>query len=203
MPNILRPIAFVLAGLAVATASLAAAQSAVAANSNSSVSFAVTYSASGSNLVSSNRFWLEGGGAELATSTFHGLGVAASVVGLHTPNSGTGIPVNLVVTTFGPRYSWIAHRKSASRSIVLFAQGLAGEADGFRGLYPALLVPNTSSNSLAIQVGGGIDLGLTHHLSLRLLQADWLRTQLPNSTTNVQNNLRLAAGIVFHTNSRK
>ena len=26
---------------------------------------------------------------------------------------------------------------------------------------------------------------------------DWLRTQLPNATTKVQNNLRLGAGLVF------
>jgi len=32
-----------------------------------------------------------------------------------------------------------------------------------------------------------------------VIQADWLRTQLPNSTTNVQNDLHLGAGIVFHT----
>jgi len=197
MPNILRPLAFVLAGL-VAAASPGAAQSAAAANTDRGVSFAITYSESGSNLVSSNRFWLEGGGAELATSSWHGFGVAASVVGLHTSNSGSGVPVNLVVTTFGPRYSWSPHH---SRT-VLFAQGLVGEVDGFDGLYPRTPAADTSTSRLATQVGGGIDLGFRRHFSLRLLQADWLRTQLPNAGTNVQNNFRLGAGIVFHTNSR-
>ena len=199
MRSLLQHLVFILAGSALAAASSAAAQTASATPSNNGVSFAVTYSAGGSNLVSSNRFWLEGGGAELATSSWHGLGVAASVVGLHTSNSSDGVPINLVVTTFGPRYSLTLHHQSSSRHIGLFAQGLVGEADGFHGLYPAPSMANTSANSLATQVGGGIDLGFSRHISLRLFQADWMRTQLPNSTTNIQNNLRLGAGIVFHT----
>jgi hypothetical protein len=31
-----------------------------------------------------------------------------------------------------------------------------------------------------------------------LAEADWLRTQMPNSSDNVQNNLRLGAGLVWH-----
>jgi hypothetical protein len=30
-----------------------------------------------------------------------------------------------------------------------------------------------------------------------VFEADWLRTQLPNSDTDVQNNIRLAAGVVI------
>jgi hypothetical protein len=46
-------------------------------------------------------------------------------------------------------------------------------------------------------VGGGVDIGLSPHFALRVFQADWLRTQFPNADTNVQNNFRVAAGIVF------
>jgi hypothetical protein len=42
-------------------------------------------------------------------------------------------------------------------------------------------------------------MGLTRHVSLRVIQANWLRTQMPNATTNVQNNLLLGAGVVFHS----
>jgi hypothetical protein len=44
-----------------------------------------------------------------------------------------------------------------------------------------------------------MDLRISHHFSLRLFKADWLRTQLPNSTTDVQNDLLLGAGIVIHS----
>ncbi len=56
---------------------------------------------------------------------------------------------------------------------------------------------NYSANSLATYVGGRVNLRLKRHLALRALGADWLRTQLPNATTNAQNNLRLGAGLIY------
>jgi len=56
---------------------------------------------------------------------------------------------------------------------------------------------NESANSLALYVGGGVNLRLKDHLALRALEADWLRTQMPNATTNVQNNLRVGAGLIY------
>jgi hypothetical protein len=50
---------------------------------------------------------------------------------------------------------------------------------------------------LALCIGGGVNVALRHRLALRAFEADWLRTQLPDGTTNVQNNLRLGAGLVF------
>jgi hypothetical protein len=65
------------------------------------------------------------------------------------------------------------------------------------GIFPSSTRLNTSGNSLALQIGGGIDLPLTRHFSVRAFDANWLRTQLPNVTTNVQNNLRLGAGMFY------
>jgi hypothetical protein len=48
-----------------------------------------------------------------------------------------------------------------------------------------------------LQIGGSADLELSRHFALRLVHADWLRTQLPNATTNVQNTLQFDGGIVF------
>jgi peptidoglycan-associated lipoprotein len=42
-----------------------------------------------------------------------------------------------------------------------------------------------------------MNLPLSRHIDLRAFEADWLRTELPNSTTNIQNNLRVGAGFVF------
>ena len=41
------------------------------------------------------------------------------------------------------------------------------------------------------------NLALTPHVAVRLVQADWVRTELSNAGGNVQNNLRLGAGVVF------
>ena len=81
--------------------------------------------------------------------------------------------------------------------VAIFGQGLLGQAWGFDSYFPTASGAIRSDNSLALQVGGGLDLSFTRHFGIRVLQADWLRTQLPNGTTDVQNTLRLGAGIVF------
>jgi len=64
-------------------------------------------------------------------------------------------------------------------------------------VFPNPAGANESANSLALYVGGGVNLRLKDHLALRALEADWLRTQMPNATTNVQNNLRVGAGLIY------
>ena len=141
----------------------------------------------------SQRFWLQGGSLELGIDAWRGWGVAADVTGTHTSSIGTSGPsLSLVTTTFGPRYRWHGgHRFS------VYGQGLLGEANGFRSLFPTERGAINSANSLALQVGGGVDLKLSKTLAIRALDAGWLRTQLPNSTNDRQNSLRLGAGVVL------
>jgi hypothetical protein len=56
---------------------------------------------------------------------------------------------------------------------------------------------NDSADSLALYAGGGVNLRLKNRFALRAIEANWLRTQMPNATTNVQNNLRLGAGLIY------
>jgi hypothetical protein len=51
-----------------------------------------------------------------------------------------------------------------------------------------------SANSFAAAVGGGVDLKVVHHFSIRLVQVDYLFTHFTGAT---QNNLRLSSGFVF------
>lgn len=160
------------------------------------VALALTYDEQGSNLTTANRFWLQGGAAELNVRLYRGLGATVSVLGLHAGSTAGGAPVNVITEAFGPSYTLTL--PSRSHNVSLFARGLFGEANGFHGVYPGQGAPMSSSSSLAAVAGGGVDIRLSHHLGLRLVQADWVRTQLPNSLTNVQNNLRLGAGIILH-----
>ena len=64
-------------------------------------------------------------------------------------------------------------------------------------VFPERAGASDSGNSLALYIGGGVNLRLKDHLALRAFEADWLRTQMPNATTNVQNNLRLGAGLIY------
>jgi hypothetical protein len=159
-----------------------------------SLEVAVTYDLSNANLVAGNRFWLQGGSVQLHSQFWHGLGVVADVAGLHTANANSsGVGLDLVTVTFGPRYTW----SPAHRRLSLFGQALVGEANGLNSIFPSFTGADASAQGLAIQVGGGINWPLTRHISARGVEADWLRTQLPNSTTNVQNNLRIGTGLVY------
>jgi hypothetical protein len=163
------------------------------------VDLGVTYTAQHSNLVSTPTFWQQGGSVELSTQTWRGLGVAANITGTEVGSAAnSGVGLDMLTTTFGPRYTWYKPRgASPKRSLAIIGQGLIGEAHGWNSYFPSAGGVQTSHNSFALQVGGGVDLGLSRHFAIRAIQADWLRTQFPNSATNVQNSFRLGAGIVL------
>lgn len=140
-----------------------------------------------------DNFWMQGGSIELGTNTWRGLGIAANVSGTHTGAIGaTTIPLSIVTTTFGPRYRWHAdHRLST------YGEGLIGEANGFKSLFPTITGAQTSANSFASQAGGGLDYRVSQHIAVRAVEAAWQHTQLPNGTNNVQNDLRLGAGLIL------
>jgi outer membrane immunogenic protein len=192
--SIIRPM------LAAALFSLAMRAQAQQRSMVGQVDFGITYAAGYSNYVPTTTFWMQGGSIELAGHIPHGLAVVADITGLHEGGSGSsGVPINLVTDTFGPRYTRVIATRARKHPIALFGQALIGEAHGFSSVFPGPSGASTDALSFALQVGGGTDLALSPHLSLRALQADWLRTQLPNAGSNVQNDLRVAAGIVVHT----
>jgi len=88
---------------------------------------------------------------------------------------------------------------------MVFGEGLAGETNAFHSLFSVGSGPvgspnagtTTSANALAVETGGGLDIRLSRRFAVRAIRASYLRTQLPNTSTNVQNNLSLGAGIVF------
>jgi hypothetical protein len=160
---------------------------------SSRLEVAFLYSPLLTNVVRTNQFWMEGGSVQVSGQFWRGWGVMADVSGFHTQNAGnSGVGLDMVTSTFGPRYRWSA----ATRRYALFGQALAGEANGFNSVFPAPGAAISSARSLALQMGGGMDVPIKSSLSLRVFEADWLRTQLPNSETNTQNNVRLAAGVV-------
>jgi len=55
-------------------------------------------------------------------------------------------------------------------------------------------VGSASDNAFAMALGGGVDAGITRHIALRLVQADYLMTRF--QSTN-QNNARISTGVVF------
>lgn len=166
----------------------------IAAPESHELDLAFTYNPQRSNLVNGSNFWLQGGAVDLSSEFYHSLSIVANVAGERASNiSSSGINLTLVTATFGPRYTWAR----PSQKLTIFGHGLIGEAFGTDSIFPSLRGAQTDFNTLALQVGGGIDFRLSKHIALRAIQADWVRTQFPNSTTNVQNNFRLGTGIVF------
>jgi hypothetical protein len=166
------------------------------------IDLAVTYDAPHTNHITAQSFWMQGGAVELGAQAYRGLGIVARVEGLHAgTNSTTGEPLSLVTTVFGPRYTV----QTRSHRYALFGEGLVGIANGFHSLFSEGSGPvgsvnagtTSSSNALAVDVGGGLDVRLNHRFAIRAIRASYLRTQFPNTTTNVQNSLSLGAGLVM------
>jgi hypothetical protein len=141
-------------------------------------------------------FNMIGGSSEVAIHAFRALSLVADLTGERATTIGptAGDDLSLVVFTVGPRFS---HRFSGGR-FTPFVQGLVGVAHGFDGMFPG---SNGSlfgaANGLAVLAGGGLDLAINRHLAIRAIQADYLRTQLPNGQADEQNLLRLGAGVVL------
>lgn len=156
----------------------------------------MSFTADRTNPVNGSHTWLLGGSAELGVNGWKGVGIAAKVTGLTSSAFGSqGTPLNLVVTTFGPRYRF--QPKHSYRTASVYGEGLIGEANGFRGLFPSRSGVQSNSSTMALQVGGGIDCSLNSRLMIRAVEASWLRTQFANSTTNVQNNLIVGSGLAL------
>ncbi len=153
---------------------------------------AVGYNTQRSSGTGGASFWQQGGLLEVSAQAYRGLGFAVLISGGHIENrNGSGTGLDMITTTFGPRYTL------SYKGVGIFGEGLIGNAKGFHSVFPATSGAMTDSDSFALQLGGGIDLRISSRLAVRPLQATWLRTQFPNGTTNVQNNLQLGAGIVF------
>lgn len=155
---------------------------------------AFTFNAASANQVGGSRFWMSGAGMQVHDRFWGGLGMVADFSGLHKANiNSSDVGLDMVTTVFGPRYTWSPSHKRLD----LYGQGLVGEVFAFHTLLPMKPFPIPSDNGLAVLAGGGMDLRATPHVGVHLFEADWLRTQLLNTTTNAQNSLRAGAGVVF------
>jgi outer membrane protein OmpA-like peptidoglycan-associated protein len=102
--------------------------------------------------------------------------------------------MSIYTASVGPRFTW------RSEGINLFAHALVG--------LNRLELPNFGShNQIGGILGGGIDLGVTHGLSIRLIEADYqvvqdnFSKQLPATDPNrhsTLNGVRLRTGLVFN-----
>jgi outer membrane protein with beta-barrel domain len=125
-----------------------------------------------------------GGDGQFVYNVNNWLGVLGDVGGYWATNStaqGAAIPY-----LFGPRLSF---RHGA---VTPFAQVLLG------GVVTSSGIEQSGWQShFAMTAGGGIDVRVSRHFSIRPLQAEYFLTKIPDGLNNRQNNFRFGAGIVF------
>ena len=144
-------------------------------------------------------FWFKGAGVDAALTFWKGVGIAAALSGDHATGYLPHTDENKVSFLVGPRYTlvaWKGHaRPESQRRVLLFGQGLVGLAHGFDTRFSN---GATSSNELAIQTGGGLNLYLTKKFGIRPIEVDFVRTQIGADAFSTQNDLHLAAGLIYH-----
>jgi hypothetical protein len=195
-------LAGVFAGAA--TSLLAQAQNA-SVKTPASVDVGVTYAAERAQLAPGNCgcFWLQGGGADVALTLWKGLGPSASMTGAHISDYTDGVDINKISYMGGPRYTrtvWTRHAAGSREGLHLqiIGEALFGGVHAFDGAFPTSTGLKPAANSFALQAGGGINLFISGRIGVRLLQADYVRTQLPNNYSKSQNDLRVAFGVNYH-----
>lgn len=129
-----------------------------------------------------NRFSLNGWNFQGTYNVNHWLGATADFGGYY------GSPFNMGANNysflFGPTVSIPTARFTP------FVHTLFGVDRSDAAVYGS----TGSDNVFAMAIGGGVDAPIHSHLSLRLAQVDWLRSE--HFSTD-QNNLRVSTGIVF------
>jgi len=156
---------------------------------------AVTYSADRSSALAGSSFWMQGGGVQIHGQFWKGLGAVGDVTAVHTNNiTGTGVGLELVTATFGPRFTVSLD----NQRLEIFGQALAGVANGLNSTFPNYPNPSSTANGMAVNIGGGVNVRLNARFSFRAAQLSWLRTGLPNSNGNVENQLLCGSGLVMH-----
>jgi hypothetical protein len=125
-----------------------------------------------------------GGGGELIYNVNRWLGVLGDMSGSWATNStsqGAAMPY-----LFGPRLS-LRHGV-----VTPFVQVLLG------GVLTSSGIEQIGWQShFAMTAGGGIDLKVSKHFSIRPVQAEYFLTKIPDGLNNRQNNFRFSAGVVF------
>lgn len=134
----------------------------------------------------SQTFQGNGGGGELVYNVNHWLGVLGDVSGVWATNTSTQSGGAAVPYLIGPRANF---RRGIATP---FAQVLLGGVVTSSGIETL-----GWQNHLAMSAGGGIDLKVSKHFSIRAARAEYLLTKIPDGLHNRQNNFRFSAGIVL------
>jgi outer membrane protein OmpA-like peptidoglycan-associated protein len=156
---------------------------------------------------------LQGGDTNIAFNFNHYLGLVGDFAGYHAHTltfDGAGGSYRDVGAD-GNAFTYMGGLRLSYRRprFTLFAQALFGDANARKVTInnctgSPVCTPLPAEESLALALGGGLDLNLNRHFAFRLIQAEYFMTRFmdPSSTagtTGTRNNARLSSGIVFRS----
>jgi len=128
----------------------------------------------------------QGGAGSVAGNLNHWFGVVGDFGACKITGQPSGTSAHLVNYLFGPKLTYRSHGRLSPFAQVLFG----GERIGVS----ATGLGSTSDSSFAMTFGGGADYELTNHVSVRVIQAEYLYTKFGGTH---QNNARISAGVVY------
>lgn len=126
------------------------------------------------------------------------LGLVAEIGAYRIKSLPPGVTGSTYTFLFGPRFY---HRGEHFTPFVHALFGAGRLADIQANTIPtgsAFFNRTFSENAFASALGGGVDLNINKHISIRLIQADWLMTRFNDGGDNQQNNFRASTGLVLH-----
>jgi hypothetical protein len=163
-----------------------------AESSSLHMSITATYTPARFGQVNGGSFWVQGGGFQIQARVGDRLGMVTDARTFHTSNiNASGEGLSFTTITAGPQYTLPLRRNMAVYGQFLFGGSMA------TGLFPQNSGLQTSASGLALFGGGGLEMRLSDRVFLRAIEADRMRTHLPNGVSNTQNALVLGAGIVY------
>ena len=140
-------------------------------------------------------FNLNGGTANFAWPIKSGgFALAADLSVTHAGSiSSNGDDLTLTAFTVGGRYT----RRIGHSPLRPFGQVLVGFAHSSGSLVEGRSSSVTNSGAaFTANIGGGVDLRVSHRFSVRIVDANYFVTTFDNGDNNHQNNLRLDSGLV-------
>jgi hypothetical protein len=156
---------------------------------------------------------LNGGSASVAFNLNRYIGLVADIGGYDDSQlqlTGTGANEPLVVSSSGTAYTFLFGPRFSFRNstrFTPFAQVLVGGVHAsdvtISGCTGTSCTPLPAQTALAMTAGGGLDIRLTRHFSIRAVQAEYMMTRFADvavgstGAATTQNDLRLSSGLLF------
>jgi len=120
--------------------------------------------------------------------------LVGEVTGTHAGSIGSGA-YNLTLTAYTAGVRYLVPVRG--RALRPFGQLLIGAAHGGGSLVEGTAPPARERTVFTANLGGGLDLRVARHFSIRLIDASYLVSVFQNQVNDHQNNLRLSAGAAF------